>query len=385
MRFERAYCTNPLCTPSRASMITGMMPHQVGIQGNNGAIDDLFRNREMGHLFSDAGYDCAYGGKWHIPEASLPQGHGFRNICDFNDRELAGKCVEFINGPHARPFLLIASFDNPHNICEWSRQTAPPWGPIPEAALEQCPNLPSNYAIPPYEPEAIRVEQAARPRIWRAPGFTDDDWRRYRHAYYRLVEKVDAEIGRILAALRDEGLVEDTLVIFSSDHGDGLGAHRWNQKWVLYEESARVPFIVSFKGRTGPGRADDSNLVSAGLDLLPTVCDYAGVQSPGGLPGRSLRPILEGGHPNPTREYVVAETSFPSDGPSQGTLGRMVRTDRYKYIVYSWGKHREQLFDMESDPGEMVNLAVEARHQGELIRHRELLAAWTEKTKDRSC
>lgn len=384
VRFEKAYCTCPLCTPSRASMITGRMPHQVGITGNNQPIGEAFRGRGLGHTLSDAGYECAYGGKWHLPEGAIPEGHGFRSICGFSDRDLADRCIAFLSQPHDRPFFAVASFDNPHNICEWARQTPLPWGPIPEAPLEACPNLPPNYAIPAYEPEVLRMEQAAQPRFFRGLSFTDDDWRRYRHAYYRLVEKVDAEIGRVLDALRAAGLEEETLVIFSSDHGDGLGAHRWNQKWVLYEESVRVPLILSLKGRTAaPGRADAGHLVSNGLDLFPTICDYAGVEPPEGLPGLSLRPLAEGRGDIPWRDCVVAETSFDPKFGGLGTRGRMVRTERYKYIVYSWGKHREQLFDLETDPGEMVNLAVEARHQGVLARHRELLAAWVEKTGDR--
>ena len=194
--------------------------------------------------------------------------------------------------------------------------------------------------------------------IFRGHAFTDADWRQYRHAYYRLIEKVDAEIGRILAALQESGLAENTVVIFSSDHGDGLGAHRWNQKWALYEESVRVPFILKFGAHTSTGRVVTEPLVAASLDLFPTVCDFAGVTPPPNLLGRSLRPFIEG-NPDTWRDYVVTETCF-SDG--LGTHGRMLRTPRYKYVVYSWGKHREQLFDLTTDPGETINLAVESRY-----------------------
>ena len=382
VRFDRAYCSYPLCTPSRAGMFTGMMPHQAGVTDNDMRISPALRPRELGPVLSAAGYECLYGGKWHVPEIAMPEGHGFRTLCGFSDWALADACIEAIRQPRTTPFFLVASYDNPHNICEWSRQMPLPWGPIPEASTPQCPNLPANFAAGPYEPEALHAERGNRPKVLRAGSFTEDDWRHYRHAYFRLIEKVDAEIGRILDALRDAGLDENTLVIFSSDHGDGHGAHQWNQKWTLYEESTRIPFILSLKGRTRAGLSDTEHLVSNTLDLFPTICDYAGATPPEGLLGRSLRPLLEG-QETPWRDHLVAETQFGTSGGGLGTHGRMVRTRRTKYIVYSWGKHREQLFDMDADPGECVNLAVEARCRETLVEHRALLAAWIEATDDR--
>ena len=383
VRFERAYCTYPLCTPSRASMFTGMMPHQAVIRDNEEAIAEPFRLRELGHVLSNAGYECVYGGKWHVPEWSLSEGHGFREISRFSDWELADRSIEFIRRAHDKPFFMVVSYDNPHNICEWSRQQPLPWGPIEDVPTDQCPNLPPNYAIPAYEPEAIHAERVPRPRsVFRGGSLSDDDWRHYRHAYYRLVEKVDAQIGRILGALRDAGLCEDTLIIFSSDHGDGLGAHRWNQKSVLYEDSVRVPFILSWKGRTASEMTDAEHLVSNGLDLYPTICDYADVEPPENVLGRSLRPLAEGRPGTQWRDHLVVETFFGPNIGGLGTFGRMVRTVQYKYIMYSWGKYREQLFDLQADPGEMVNLAVEARFRDVLAEHRQLLADWMEKTDD---
>ena len=381
VRFENAYCTQPLCTPARASLFTGLMPHECGINANGQPIPERLRPQELGNVFQDAGYECVYGGKWHVPEIAVPEGHGFRQICGFNDRDLAGRCTEFLKQDHEKPFFLVASFDNPHNICEWARSQRLPWGPIPEVPVEDCPNLPQNFAIPPFEPEAIRIEQATFKEVHPTSRFTDEHWRQYRHAYYRLCEKVDAEIGRILEALREQGLEEDTLVVFSSDHGDGHAAHHWNQKSVLYEEVVRIPFIVSLKGVTQPGRVD-SHLVSNGLDLFPTLCDYAGVDVPDGLRGRSVRPLAEGQDPADWRDDLAVTTYF--DIPHyRGTQARMIRTQRYKYAVYSIGLYREQLTDLENDPGEMVNLAVNSNFRDVLQEHRGRLAQWCEETGDR--
>ncbi|MBI3986696.1 MAG: sulfatase-like hydrolase/transferase [Lentisphaerae bacterium] len=375
-RFENAYCTFPLCTPSRASMFTGLMPHQLGIERNGQGIPEGLRAAEIAPLLARHGYDCAYGGKWHVPEEAMSAGHGFDSICGFSDWELPGRCVDFIRRPREKPFFLVASFDNPHNICEWSRQQALPWGPVPDCPTGQCPALPPNFAVTAFEPEAVRRENQAL-LLYRAGTFTPDDWRQYRHAYYRLVEKVDAAIATILGALRESGQEDRTLVIFSSDHGDGAGAHQWNQKCALYEECVRVPLLVAPPGPAPVPGAIAPHLVSEGLDLYPTLCDYAGIQPPEGREGLSLRPLIEGRRGIPWRSAVTVETLF--DG-GRGTRGLMVRTARHKYTLYSWGKYREQLFDLATDPGEQINLAADPVHRDVLQHHRDLLAQWIERT-----
>ena len=383
-RFDRTYCTYPLCTPSRASMLTGMMPHQIGVYDNDMTIKPELNAGELGHVMAAAGYRCVWGGKWHIPEMSLSQGHGFRSICPFNDHELADRCIEFLDHKRDQPFFLVASFDNPHNICEWARQQPLPWGPIEDVPTEQCPNLPANFQLPAYEPEAVAAERTPRPRsIFRGGSLTEDEWRHYRHIYYRLTEKVDAEIGRVLDAVKANGLEEETLVIFSSDHGDGVGAHRWNQKSVLYEESVRVPLILCWPGHVEANVVDTEHLVSNGLDLYPTICDFAGAEPPDHLIGSSLRPLAEGSDRSLVwPDFVAAETNFGAHIGGLGTEGRMIRTDRYKYVRYSWGRHREQLYDLERDPGEMINLAVESAHSDILDQHRRLLVDWAGRTRD---
>ena len=380
VRFEQAYCTYPLCTPSRASMWTGRMPHEVGVRWNFDSMTDTARQQGLGHILSAAGYECVYGGKWHIPDVlEIPEGHGFRSICNINDNLLADRCVDFLKGRHEKPFFLVASFDNPHNIMDWVQERVLPWGPIPDVpVLENCPNLPPNHAVPPFEPAVIRLQHRAEPVHSFVLDLTPEQWRRFRYAYYRLIEKVDRGIGRVLDALHETGLDEDTLVIFSSDHGDHHGAHSLYCKTFLYEEATRVPLLISMKGVAKVGHVDTAHLISNGLDLFPTVCDYAGAEVPEGLEGRSLRPLLEEGELADWRSHLVAETWLNR----LDCAGRMVRSESYKYIVYCWGTHREQLFDLENDPGEMVNLAVESRYKGVLDEHRRHLREWCGRTGD---
>jgi arylsulfatase A-like enzyme len=377
VRFTQAYCTYPLCTPARASMFTGRMPHEVGINTNNQPIDERFRQEELGHLLSAAGYECAYGGKWHVPEISIPEGHGFRSICPFDDVGLPHRVQAFLEGPHERPFFLVASFDNPHNICEYRRQQNLPWGPVGAVPrLEDCPSLPANYAIPPFEPEAIRVISGANPYIYPA-SFSDEQWRAYRWGYYRLVEKVDAQVGQILDALDETGLAGDTVVIFSSDHGDAAGSHHLVQKSFLYEEQTHVPFIVRVPWMDRAGTVD-AHLVSNGPDFYASACDLAGVELPVGIEGRSVLPLLAGDGDVEGHDHLVIETHWENHRCD----GRMVRTERFKYVAYTWGAYREALYDMARDPGEMVNLAVRSTYADVLQQHRNLLRDWCARTGD---
>ncbi|MHB9131779.1 MAG: sulfatase family protein [Armatimonadota bacterium] len=378
VRFDSAYCTYPMCIPARESLLTGRMASALGYRNWGDSIAETYTQQQLGFLVRDAGYDCVYGGKLHAPsnDATL---HGFRPLCGQDDTMLAESCIEYVHDAR-EPFLLVASFDNPHNICEWARNQNLPWGNVPAAPTDTCPLLPANFAIPAYEPQVIRVIQHRDPPVYPMADATPDQWRQYRHAYYRLVEQADRGIERILDALHDQGLDSNTVILFTSDHGDGLGAHQWNQKSILYEECIRVPLVV-YDGRAPlTGGSVRRELVSH-VDVLPTVCDYAGIPVPTGVTGRSLRPFLDG-HDTPAwRDEVVVET-WPFQGDPTRTLGRMLRTARYKYAVYSWGRYREQLFDLDTDPGEMVNLAVSAKCAPILQEHRERLRRYCAHTGD---
>ena len=214
--------------------------------------------------------------------------------------------------------------------------------------------------------------------------FDEKKWREYIWAYYRLIEKVDREIGVILRALRESGLEKNTLVVFSADHGDCQGSHRWNQKTILYEEATRVPLVMSYPGVVKHGTS--TRLVNTGIDLIPTLCDYAGIQAPDGLPGLSLKDSANGVTSHDPREHVIVSDRLIQGVPVDGRLptpdGRMLRGQRYKYTVYSEGKHRESLVDLEKDPGEMKNLAGDPGFEKILNRHRVMLAEWCNKTHD---
>ncbi len=218
---------------------------------------------------------------------------------------------------------------------------------------------------------------------------TEELWRDYLAAYYHYIELVDSQIGTILNSLRKAGLEKDTLVIFASDHGDGMAAHQWLGKCTHYEESIRVPFIVSLPGATRAGAVDSSHLVASCQDFYATALDYGGVPLPDGCSGRSVRALAEGRRLGEWRDQVVSEIWVAGQNKEPWAVkgrgfGRMLRTARYKYAIYNEGKPREVLLDMGKDRLEMNNLAGDPAHETTLLEHRKRMAKWVEDTGDRT-
>jgi arylsulfatase A-like enzyme len=412
IRFEKAYACNPVCVPNRFSLQTGLMPSAIGMGQNSdsgrAAVTDVMIQQSLGRLFQKADYETVFGGKVHLPrKMNKVQNLGYRNLTSDRRQGLADACAEFIKAEHKRPFFLFASFINPHDICymainDFSRTQgkapvantdsktceavlarARKTGDINAFVEANCPGLPANHEVPEAEPECI-AQKYVNPRPFQAytrEKWTQNQWRLHRWAYCRLTEMVDKEIGTVLNALREAGLEDNTLIVFTSDHGDMDSAHKLEHKQVLYEESVRIPFIMSYRGEIPQGKVDDTHLVSNGLDLLPTLCDYAGIETPEGLNGRSLRAVARGKDtkegprkaPSQWRDFVVSESQS----------GRMLRTDRFKYCIYDSGRHREQLIDLKNDPGEMKNLAEVEDYKDVLNTHRQLLQGWVERTGDK--
>jgi len=398
MLYSRAYSPNPLSMPARNSIFTGRYPHETGVTKNARAKIDTEEFLNMGNYFRRAGYETAYFGKWHLCfNRKDTNAHGFETaqclygnghdgeVADLSVRYLAGK-----RGKQGKPFLAVVSLSNPHDICQFSRFQKLPSGPVGDPPPPaKCPPLPANLAPPINETDTmttLRKGYQGKGSLFPVGDYTDEQWRQLRWGYYRLIEKVDAEIGRVLAALRKAGLEDNTVIIFTSDHGDCAGAHRFNQKTVFYDESARIPLIISHKGKTPKGTCD--KLVNTGIDILPTMLDFAGIATPKGkkLPGRSLRPIAMGRAPSDWRDHVVIQNhlsqTVPVDGIRAVAQGRMVRTDRYKYCVYDHGTQRESLIDMAADPLETKNLATDPAHRKTVEHHRKLLVAFAAKHKD---
>ncbi len=380
VRFRNSFASYPRCSASRSTWFTGRPPHETRVVDNDQPIAAGMPT--MGGIFRAAGYHTFYGGKWHLPTLfEEPPGFtrifGGAKLGKDMDAGLADACVDFLRGRPREPFLLCAAFMNPHDICKWIRENQ---GTRQHADANTYPPAPGNLAIAPDEPEYMQIHR--RNQSGSKPGETGiaarwlrDDFRFYLHSYYRMVESVDREIGRVLTALRSTGLDRNTLVILTADHGEGMGAHGWVEKGAFWEEVIGVPLIIFAPDVVSRG-ATHSSVVS-GYDLLPTMCDYAGIPVPEKVRGISLRSAVQG--KGLARKCVIAELFYKAN---RKTEGRMVRTERFKYIAFNAGARPEQLFDLERDPGENFNLAANAGLRDVLRSHRLMLREWIESTDD---
>ena len=395
VRYERAYCSNPVCVPSRFSWWTGRMPSAIGMRQNGGvkgALPREIHEGALGHLVSKAGYRAVFAGKIHLPGDLAPESMGFEYLCSDERYRLAVECARFIReqsspatagvaqadtakaGASDRPWLLTVNLINPHDICyhaltefatsdfekllvskvtdarasfEEMLDRAKQWDED-EFFAEHCPPLPPNYEPQEDEPEAVGDLLNYRPFRRKArDAWGEREWRLHRWVYHRLTERVDEQVGVLLDALETSGQADNTVVIFTSDHGDHDSSHKLEHKTIFYEEAARVPLLVADPriNDSVRGTSIAGGLVQTGLDLMATVCDYAGVAVPEHNLGTSLRPSAAGETARAPRDGVYAENE----------VSYMFVTETHKLVRYDRGANARQLYDLVRNPSETRN------------------------------
>jgi len=392
IRFSRSYCSSPTCSPSRSSIITGLYPHQTGVNYDGQKPDSSLLN--MGHLFRLGGYRTIWGGTWQLPE-TFPHISGKDSIPGFDlvnfsspekttglgsdtDSPLADAMVKQIQRHPDEPWLMAVSFRNPHDIVNVA---ARPDAYLPAVNPESTAPLPYNSEIGTNEPEflmALRSKSNDPASLTFNQKTVGQAWRNYNYQYYLLVEKVDEEIGKLIAMLEKQGYDENTLIVFTSDHGNGNGAHSLAGSLYPYEESMKVPLIISWFGKDFKNASDTEHLVS-GIDILPTMLDYAGLSISPLIEGMSLKPIIEKSDTS-FRNFLFAE--FAPDPAKPENVARTVWYKNYKYILYSYGSRNEQLFDLKNDPGEMENLAYNLKEKDLKLYMLASLNSWMKEKKD---
>lgn len=380
--FTNAYCAYPLSGPSRASLFTGKMPNEVIVRENNDSLPDSERLKSLGFAIGNAGYECLYAGKWHVPTVNMPDdgSFGFKMICEMNDPEMATHIDKALSERSDKPFFLVASYLNPHEACEYARSQTLHYGAvhIPDSAI--MPPLPPNFDVSEDIPELVEIHKNVSPKLYPTKNYTIDDWKRYLYAYNRLVERVDKEIDKLLKILKGKKLYDNTTIIFTSDHGDGVAAHHWNQKRVLFEETINIPLIVKpNKNNKAVDVKQNSSLINIGIDIYPTICEYAQANIPDGLKGISLKKMVEGTAEN-SHKSIFVETNL--DG-LQGGRGWAVIKGDYKYIYYRFFKNREQLFNLKDDKGEMHNLIGNAAYKHIHQAMKEEMLRYGKRTNDK--
>ncbi|HUU27676.1 MAG TPA: sulfatase-like hydrolase/transferase [archaeon] len=395
VRFSRSYTNCPLCQPSRASFWTGRPPHETGVDSNgmNYPVPIIPESMPtLGSIFKAGGYETIHFGKQH-DAGSL---RGFKliepreveieasaawpvNSDSKQDPYAAEKCAEYLKQPHEKPFVAVASLNNPHNICGWVGENAGVHQDIPIPL--KLPPLPDNFEIHDLgtRPLPIQYLCCSHRRLEQASHWSETNYRHYLAAYYHYLGLVDTQIGVILDALYSTPEGRNTLVVFFADHGDGMASHRMVTKQVsFYEETTRIPLIFAGPGVKNHNKIIQEPLVSL-LDLVPTLCDYAGLAVPDDLHGKSMLPWLKGERSENGHQYVFSE--WQTEWGYTVSPGRMIRSGKFKYTRYLEG-NGEELYDLEKDPGEKRSLIHDQSYAEELKKHRLLLEEHLKKTAD---
>jgi len=404
VRFTKAFTPNPICTPSRAALLTGQDCWTNGCYFFGMPIRP--ESKHFAQLFSQAGYETFYTGKWH--NDALPSQRGFttgkyiggggpgsgghfkpmvrdfgggnrRQIERFDSELFTDAAVQFIDSRQAgdNPFLLFISYMTPHD----------PWTP------------PGKYATM-YKPQAIELPANFMPRPmngaepfkyytdWHGNNLRDEKQmvpfprtpagvRSVRSLYYGTITHNDDQIGRILDKLDEKQLTEDTLVIFLADHGISLGAHGISGKQTMYEEGIRLPLVMRYP-RLKRDSTENPNLVSL-IDIFPTICEAAGIAIGDSIEGKSLLGPYQGKE-RWNRKRIFA--SFVS--PTRHRLNiRCIRTERYK-LIHHLTTDEVELYDLKEDPYELNNLARQKRFSRLKKRLAAELLAWRTKAESKA-
>ncbi|NPV08103.1 MAG: sulfatase-like hydrolase/transferase [Anaerolineae bacterium] len=383
VRFSNFFCTSPVCSPSRATLMTGRVPSRHGVhdwirEGNvpPNAVEYLQGQTTYTDVLAAHGYHCGISGKWHLGASQLQQHHfshwyvhqsgggPYHNAPMVRDGKLINEpgyvtnaitddALAFLEaraGEEA-PFYLSVHYTAPHS----------PWTGHPQDIVDSYDDCP--FESCPQEPRHPWA-------IW----LTDQNLgnRESLKGYFAAVTAMDADVGRILDRVEELSLRENTLIIFNSDNGFSCGHHgfwgKGNGTFPLnmYENSVKVPLIFSQPGRLPQGAVTEA--LTSGYDFAPTLLDYLGLPGMGDerLPGRSFVPALMG-QEDPGHDSVVVFSEYGST--------RMVRTREWKYVHrYPYGPH--ELYRLADDPDERANLAERAEHAGTVRELRQQLSQW---------
>lgn len=400
MLLENCLCTNSICAPSRATILTGKYSHKNGVA----TLDDRFDSSQenFAKMLHKDGYQTAMIGKWHLGQEkeNQPQGFDYWNVfpnqgkyidptmIEMGERKtFAGYATDIVtdlsidwleNRDEDKPFMLMCHHKAPHR----------PWVPDEKHAdMYSDVDIPTPETFNDDYQNRAQAAEAAKMRIdqdllygWDLKNIPPEEisrdkeklkewkYQEYIKDYLRCIASIDDNVGRILDYLDDNDLNNNTIIIYTSDQGFFLGEHGWFDKRFFYEESLRMPFVIRYPEEIEAGTVSDS--IAINTDFAPTFLDYAGLDIPEDMQGNSLRDIFKSNDPKNWRDSMYYHYSmYPSEHNVFPHYG--IRTDRYKLIYYyleetdcnnlTKDKKRPlkaewELFDLKKDPNEMNNV-----------------------------
>lgn len=392
------YATTPVCSPSRAALMSGLYPQKTPVVNNNIRLDD--RMVTFAEVLRRQGYATGYAGKWHLDGDGKPQwaperqfgwqdnrfmfnrGH-WKKFADtaegprvdsqkrgqpdyalngadensFSTDWLTDKVIDFVNAKKGQPFCYMVSYPDPHG---------------PNTVRAPYDTMYDHVSVP--IPRSVNKTREQTP-VWaaKAPKITADTIRVLMPKYYGMVKCLDDNIGRILSTLRRNGQLDHTLIVFTSDHGDLCGEHGRLNKGVPYEGSSRIPFLLYCPGKVPPGTVVKEALSC--IDFLPTVTSLMGMQPRLKVDGRNAESLFTGVRGGEWEDIAFLRST---SGGASGWLCAV--TDRYKLVYASSGK--PWLFDLEQDPDELKNYFDSPAHQ-KIVQHLTgSLAGYAEEHRD---
>jgi arylsulfatase A-like enzyme len=394
VRFDRCFATNSICTPSRATILTGQYSHRNGVP----VFNHLDSSRTtVATLLQAAGYHTGMVGKWHLgsepvgfdrwiilpgqgryydPDFLIPGGR--KQIEGYASEVITDLALQFLRErPKDRPFFLMCHHKAPHRE----------WQPGPKYK-----DLYADVEIP--EPETLRDDYVGRADAAREatmtvarhltnrdlkaeppPGLEADallrwKYQRYIKDYLRCVASVDDSVGRLLDYLEAEGLAHNTVVIYTSDQGFFLGDHGWYDKRFMYTESTKMPFLVRWPGVARAGAAQGA--IALNVDFAPTFLDIAGAPPAADMQGRSLVPLLSGSRPGGWRSsWYYRYYHDPGHHNTRAHYG--IGTETHK-LIHFWKIDQWELYDLVKDPAELHNVYSDPAYAGTVATLKKELA-----------
>ena len=417
VRFDQAYTVSPVCSPARASLLTGLYPHNHRVMVNTHIAPALGPGLSpelptFGTLLRNAGYELDYVGKWHVHQSLTPQDFGFAraeagSLGFEGTQRLQGKTeivpgseinVDFANGrpqviagvngaaeeetwlaqrtrvgiemirdraTRARPFMVRIDMPEPHFACLPVEPYASMYNP---ADIPPWDNFGDTFEGKPPGHRRKLLEWNLQDKDW---GW----WSQVVARYYAVISQIDRCVGDVLAAIDDAGIADNTIFVFCTDHGDAMGSHgHFEKAGTMYDEVFRIPLLI--KGPEAWVTPGAPQAFVRSLDLMPTFIEWAGAEPPEGIDGMTLAGLTRGESPEWPDSVYCEHHGEVWGYQSQ----RMVRTERWKYV---YDPHAiDELYDLASDPAELVNRIDDASLASVVEEMKARLLGWNDATND---